>query len=79
VVPSQPESEVPIFGDIHDVDYYRVGTNYDLSFYIVDKYPDVYNLYINGNLTLSDVPYEGYGWYPEALQHLQLHNYIFEE
>ncbi|UJG43438.1 MAG: hypothetical protein K9W46_13845 [Candidatus Heimdallarchaeum endolithica] len=79
VVPSQPELDPPAFGDIYDVDYYRVGDYYDLSFYIVDKYPNIYNVYINGNLTLSDVPYEGYGWYPEALQHLQLHNYIFEE
>ncbi|MHA1416621.1 MAG: hypothetical protein ACTSRR_10230, partial [Candidatus Heimdallarchaeaceae archaeon] len=65
VVPSQPETDPPTFENIYDVDYYRIGDYYDFSFYINDKYPDTYNLYINGNLTLSNVPYEGYGWYPE--------------
>ncbi|UJG43456.1 MAG: hypothetical protein K9W46_13935 [Candidatus Heimdallarchaeum endolithica] len=79
VVPSQPELDPPTFENIYDVDYYRIGDDYDFSFYINDKYPDTYNLYINGNLTLSNVPYEGYGWYPENEQHLQLRDYIFEE
>ncbi|UJG40736.1 MAG: hypothetical protein K9W45_12985 [Candidatus Heimdallarchaeum aukensis] len=79
VVPSQPETDPPTFENIYDVDYYRIGDYYDISFYINDKYPDTYNLYINGNLTLSNVPYEGYGWYPENEQHLQLRDYIFEE
>jgi len=72
------EGNPPEFSYVYDVDQYIIGDEYWVSFNINDDYPDVYNLYVDGNLTLENATYRGSGWYDDT-QWLNLQDFIFTE